>query len=107
LLEKHGYDITVAANGREALAAIEKEKYDLVLMDRQMPEMGGFEATTAIREKEKTTGDHIPIVAMTANAMKDDEQRCIEIGMDAYIAKPIQPQRLFQIIEELTLSHIS
>jgi signal transduction histidine kinase/CheY-like chemotaxis protein len=107
LLEKHGYDVTVAANGREALAAIEKHTYDLVLMDRQMPEMGGFEATTAIREMEKTTGAHIPIVAMTANAMKGDEQQCIEIGMDAYIAKPIQPGRLFQIIEELTVSHIS
>jgi signal transduction histidine kinase/CheY-like chemotaxis protein len=107
LLEKHGYDVRVAASGREALAAIEKQKYDLVLMAVQMPEMGGFEATTAIREKEKATGAHIPIVAMTANAMKSDEERCIEIGMDGYIAKPIQAQRLFQIIEELTLSHIS
>jgi signal transduction histidine kinase/DNA-binding response OmpR family regulator len=107
LLEKNGYAVTVAANGREALAAIEKQKYDLVLMDGQMPEMGGFEATTAIREREKTTGEHIPIVAMTADAMKGDEQRCIKIGMDAYISKPIDPERLFEIIEELTLIHVS
>jgi two-component system sensor histidine kinase/response regulator len=76
-------------------------------MDVQMPEMDGFEATAAIRECEKTTGAHILIVAMTANAIKGDEERRIGIGMDGYISKPIEPQRLFQIIEELTLAHIS
>ena len=101
LLEKQGHDVTVAANGREALAALEKQECDLVLMDVQMPEMSGFEATSAIREKEKTTGAHIPIVAMTAHAMKGDEQRCLEAGMDAYIAKPIRPEKLFQLIDKL------
>jgi signal transduction histidine kinase/CheY-like chemotaxis protein len=103
LLEKRGHRVTVAADGREALAAIEKQKYDLVLMDVQMPEMDGFAATTTIRENEKTTGAHILIVAMTANAMKGDQERCLAIGMDGYISKPIESQRLFQIIDELTL----
>ena len=107
LLEKRGHRVTVAANGREALAAIEKQKCDIVLMDVQMPEMDGFEATAAIRENEKTNGTHIPIVAMTANTMKGDDAQCIAIGMDAYIAKPIQPRQLFQIIDELTLAHNS
>ena len=101
LLEKQGHNVTVAANGREALAALEKQDCDLVLMDVQMPEMSGFEATSAIRRKEKTTGAHIPIVAMTAHAMKGDEERCLEAGMDAYIAKPIRPDSLFQLIERL------
>ena len=105
LLEKRGHDVTVAANGKEALAAIAKQRCDLVLMDVQMPEMDGFETTAAIREIEKTTGAHILIVAMTAHAMKGDEERCIAIGMDGYISKPIEPQRLFQIIDELTLAH--
>ena len=66
-----------------------------------MPEMDGLEATAAIREKEKATGDHIPIVAMTAHAMKDDKERCLEAGMDSYIAKPIDTAHLFEIIEEV------
>jgi two-component system, sensor histidine kinase and response regulator len=107
LLEKRGHHVTVAANGREALAVIEKQQCDLVLMDVQMPVMDGFEATTAIRENEKTTGAHIPIVAMTANAMKGDKERCLAIGMDAHITKPIEPQQLFQTIDDLTLAHIS
>jgi two-component system, sensor histidine kinase and response regulator len=101
LLQKHGHDVTVAANGREALAALEKQECDIVLMDVQMPEMSGFEAASAIRAREKSTGAHIPIVAMTAHAMKGDEERCLQAGMDAYIAKPIRPERLFQIIEQL------
>jgi signal transduction histidine kinase/CheY-like chemotaxis protein len=107
LLEKLGHHVTVAANGREALVVIQNQRCDLVLMDVQMPVMDGFEATTAIRENEKTTGAHIPIVAMTANAMKGDKERCLAIGMDAYISKPIEPQQLFQIIDDLTLAHIS
>ena len=69
-------------------------EFDLILMDVQMPEMGGLEATAIIREKEKATGTHIPIVAMTAHALKGDRERCLEAGMDAYLAKPIQPERL-------------
>ena len=99
LLEKRGHEVVVANNGREAVAAIEREAFDLVLMDVQMPEMDGFEATAAIRDKERTTGRHLPIVAMTAHALKGDRERCIEAGMDAYLSKPIQPKNLFEIIE--------
>jgi signal transduction histidine kinase/DNA-binding response OmpR family regulator len=90
LLEKRGHTVVVANNGREALAALEREPFDLVLMDVQMPEMDGFEATAAIRARERATGAHIPIVAMTAHAMRGDEERCLAAGMDDYIAKPIQ-----------------
>jgi CheY-like chemotaxis protein len=99
LLEKHGHRVVVAANGKEALAALEKESFDLILMDVQMPEMGGFEATRAIREKEKATGGHIPIVAMTAHAMKGDRERCLESGMDSYVTKPVQEAILLSAVE--------
>ena len=101
LLEKHGYTVSVAANGKKALDALEKEHYDLILMDVQMPEMNGWEATQAIREKEKITRAHIPIVAMTAHAMKGDEERCLAAGMDAYLTKPIHTQELLAVLEEL------
>ncbi len=99
LLQKHGYEVVVAGNGREALAAIEKESFDLVLMDVQMPEMDGFEATQTIREQERQTGHHLPIVAMTAHAMKGDEERCLRAGMDSYVSKPINSAELFAVIE--------
>ena len=102
LLTKRGHTVVVASNGREALATLEKESFDLVLMDVQMPELSGFEVTAAIREKEKVTGKHIPIIATTAHAMKDDRKRCLEAGMDAYVPKPIQPRALFEAIEDLT-----
>lgn len=98
LLEKRGHSVTLAQNGREALARLGQHVFDLVLMDVQMPEMDGFEAAAAIREQEHKTGGHIPIIAMTAHAMKGDEKRCLEAGMDAYIAKPIQAKLLFQAI---------
>jgi two-component system sensor histidine kinase/response regulator len=101
LLEKSGHVVTVAANGRKALEALENETYDVVLMDVQMPEMDGWEATRAIREKEKTTGGHIPIVAMTAHAMKGDEERCLAAGMDRYLTKPIRTLELLAILEEI------
>src|SRR5713226_5495052 len=100
LLEKRGYLVSVAGNGREALAALEKEDFDLVLMDVQMPEMDGFEATAAIRERERATGDRLPIVAMTAHAMKGDEGRCLAAGMDGYLTKPISPKSLFDTLEK-------
>jgi CheY-like chemotaxis protein/HPt (histidine-containing phosphotransfer) domain-containing protein len=100
LLTKRGHDVTVAANGLEALAAIEREQFDVVLMDVQMPEMGGFEATTAIRARERRTGGHLRIVAMTAHAMTGDRERCLEVGMDGYLSKPIDRQRLFAAVEE-------
>jgi two-component system, sensor histidine kinase and response regulator len=101
LLEKRGFGVTVANNGLEAIAAHEKHSFDLILMDVQMPEMDGFEATLAIREKEKRAGRHTPIVAMTAHALKGDEQRCLAVGMDAYISKPIRTNELFSTIERI------
>ena len=101
LLERRGYTVSVAGDGREALIALEKGSFDVVLMDIQMPEMDGFEATAIIREKEKSSGQHIPIIAMTANALKGDQERCLQAGMDAYISKPIRTKELFATIEEI------
>ena len=98
LLEKRGHVVVVAANGREVLAALDRENFDLVLMDVQMPEIDGIEATIAIREKEKTAGTHVPVIALTAHAMKGDQQRCLEAGMDGYLAKPIRPQELDELL---------
>lgn len=100
LLEKRGHRVVVAANGREALAALEKDRYDLVLMDIQMPEINGMEATARIREKEKLTGGHQPIVALTAHAMKGDQELCLAAGMDGYLAKPIRAQELDRILDQ-------
>jgi CheY-like chemotaxis protein len=91
--------VTVAGNGKQALAVFEKQIFDVVLMDVQMPEMDGFETTAAIREREKSTGKHIPIIAMTAHAMKGDKERCLASGMDEYLTKPIRGKDLFDIIE--------
>lgn len=101
-LQMRGHDVRVAANGIQALAALAAERFDVVLMDVQMPQMDGFKATAAIREKEKTTGDHMPIIAMTGYAMKGDRQRCLDAGMDAYVCKPIRSQELYEIIENAT-----
>jgi signal transduction histidine kinase/ligand-binding sensor domain-containing protein/DNA-binding response OmpR family regulator len=104
LLEKRHHQLVVVGNGLEALGALEKHRekgFDLILMDVQMPEMNGFEATRIIREKEKTQGGHIPIVAMTAHAMKGDRERCLMAGMDGYVSKPIQVQELYAVIEEV------
>jgi signal transduction histidine kinase/YesN/AraC family two-component response regulator len=101
LLKKRGHVVVVAANGSEALAALKVEPFDLVLMDVLMPEMGGFEATTHIRDAEKNTGKHLPIVAMTAYAMKGDRERCLAAGMDEYVSKPIQAAELFRVIETI------
>ncbi|MGA2811514.1 MAG: response regulator [Candidatus Acidiferrum sp.] len=105
LLEKRGYVVTVAGDGRAAVAAVEKESFDIVLMDVQMPDMDGFEATTAIRQREKSTGGHIPIVAMTAHALKGDEDRCLSAGMDGYVSKPIRTHELFSTIERVMGKH--
>jgi CheY-like chemotaxis protein len=101
LLEKRGHHVQVAGDGREALEKLKTADFDLVLMDVQMPVMGGFEATAAVREMEKGTGKHIPIVALTAHAVKGDRERCLAAGMDGYIGKPIHPEELFQQIEAL------
>ncbi len=102
LLEKWGHCVVVASSGREALAALEEQSFDLALMDVQMPEMDGFKATAAIRAREHTAGRHLPIVAMTAHAIKGDRERCLAAGMDDYLSKPIQSAELFAIIERLT-----
>ncbi len=98
LLEKRGHRVMVAANGREALEALAKETFDLVLMDVQMPEMDGCEATAAIRETEKKNGGHLQIMALTAHAMKGDRERCMTAGMDGYLSKPIRAEELDEIL---------
>jgi signal transduction histidine kinase/DNA-binding response OmpR family regulator/HPt (histidine-containing phosphotransfer) domain-containing protein len=97
-LKKRGHTVVVACNGREALAALERESVDLILMDIQMPEMDGFAATAAIRDREKVSGGHVPIVALTAHAMKGDRERCLAAGMDAYVSKPLRVKELFDAI---------
>ncbi|MGD9127529.1 MAG: response regulator [Planctomycetia bacterium] len=100
LLDMRGHHVKVADNGKVALATLERNTFDVVLMDLEMPEMGGIETTAAIRAKEQTSGDHIPIIAMTAHAVKGFQKRCLEAGMDYYITKPIKPDELFKVIED-------
>ncbi|MGZ5494816.1 MAG: ATP-binding protein, partial [Thermoanaerobaculia bacterium] len=99
MLTKRGHTVTVVSDGREAVDALEREAFDLVLMDVQMPVMSGFEATAAIRAREQRTGGHTRIVAMTAHAMNGDRERCVAAGMDGYLSKPIDPQLLYSIAE--------
>jgi CheY-like chemotaxis protein/HPt (histidine-containing phosphotransfer) domain-containing protein len=99
ILEKWGHEITVAPNGRRALEIYNQNSFDLILMDVQMPQMGGMEATAAIRALEKGRGSRTPIVAMTAHAIKGDREKCLAAGMDGYISKPINPDELFSLIE--------
>jgi signal transduction histidine kinase/DNA-binding response OmpR family regulator len=99
LLEKRGYAVSVAGDGQAAIAAFEKDSFDLVLMDIQMPGMDGFETTAKIREKEKLSGKHTPIIAMTAHALKGDQERCIAAGMDGYVSKPIRTSELLSAID--------
>jgi CheY-like chemotaxis protein/HPt (histidine-containing phosphotransfer) domain-containing protein len=107
MLEKRGHAVVAAVNGKEALAVLEaggESPFDLVLMDVQMPEMDGMEATACIREKEKADGRHIPIIAMTAHAMKEDREACIKAGMDAYVSKPLNADELVAAMEKLVRS---
>ncbi len=105
LLEKHGHTVTVVGNGGDAVEAVRNDAYELVLMDVQMPEMDGLEATRTIRMDEARTKRHVPIVAMTAHAMKGDQERCLAAGMDGYVAKPVRAEQLFativQVLEKL------
>jgi signal transduction histidine kinase/DNA-binding response OmpR family regulator len=101
LLQKQGHTVLVAVSGREALEALARERFDVVLMDVQMPEMDGFEATRAIRESEEGTSRHQPILAMTAHVMTGDRERCLASGMDGYVSKPLRPADLFAAIEAL------
>jgi CheY-like chemotaxis protein len=104
LLEKRGHSVIVAKNGREVLDIVASQPCDIVLMDIQMPEMDGFQATAALRAREQSTGIHLPIIAMTANAMPGDRERCLAAGMDAYVSKPIQAEALFSALEALSRS---
>ena len=107
LLEKRGHRVVLAVDGRQAVEALNQESFDLVLMDVQMPEMDGLEATTIIREKEKKSGKHQPIVALTAHAMAGDRDRCLTAGMDGYLTKPIRTRELDQILDGYVNRRIS
>jgi signal transduction histidine kinase/DNA-binding response OmpR family regulator len=100
LLARRGHQVTLAQNGREAVERLTHETFDLVLMDLQMPVMGGLDATTAIRARERISGRHVRIVAMTAHAMDSDRERCLAAGMDDYLSKPIDPTTLFAMVEQ-------
>jgi CheY-like chemotaxis protein len=100
MLQRSNYEIDIAEDGQKVVEMWEDGEYDLILMDVQMPRMNGFEATGAIRENERTRGGHIPIVAMTAHALKEDEDRCLDAGMDAYVSKPIDFKVCLQVIGE-------
>ena len=101
LLQKRGHTVVAVEDGRQAVRALDRERFDVVLMDVQMPEMDGFEATAAVRARERVQGGHVPIVALTAHAMKGDRERCLAAGMDAYVSKPIEAEELFTTLERV------
>jgi len=101
LLQKRDFTVSIATDGKQAISATQKEEFDLILMDIQMPEMDGFEATAEIRKREKLTGRRTPIIALTAHALKEDRERCLSAGMDAYVTKPIRPAELFTVIQNI------
>ena len=104
LLDRWNHRITIVGNGRDALEILKKQSFDVVLMDVQMPQLNGLETTKAIRIEEQQTQNHIPVIAMTAHAIKGDRERCLEAGMDEYVSKPIDSDKLFDAIEHLTKS---
>jgi len=101
LLRRRGHQAVVVESGRQAIDELTRGPYDLVLMDLQMPGMDGFEATAAIRTQEPTTLQRVPIIALTAHAMEGDRQRCLDAGMDGYVAKPIKADELFEAIDRV------
>jgi len=101
LLERMGHTVSVAGNGLEALNAVQETGFDLVFMDVQMPHMDGLEATQSLRRQEENTGRHVPIIAMTAYAMKGDRERCLAAGMDGYVSKPISVQEVYEVIDRI------
>jgi signal transduction histidine kinase/DNA-binding response OmpR family regulator len=104
LLEKHGFQVVLATTGLDALSALEQDKFDLILMDVQMPEMNGLEAATLIRAKEAGTGEHIPIIALTALTTLEDREKCMTAGMDAYVSKPIRAAELFAVMNAFSVT---
>ncbi len=101
MIKKKGWNVVSVTNGKEAVELYKKQSFDLILMDVQMPEMDGFKATSIIRELEEKKGDHVPIVAMTAHAMKGDREMCLGAGMDGYVSKPMKAKELYDVIEDL------
>jgi CheY-like chemotaxis protein len=101
MLQKLGHSVVVANHGREALDKLDREDFDIVFMDVQMPEMDGMTATRLIREREQTDGTHIPIVAMTAHAMKGDKDKCLQAGMDDYVSKPVRRKELAAVLQRI------
>jgi len=99
LLERRGHQVEIVGDGAQAIEVLARAAFDVVLMDVQMPGMDGFQATAAIREKERLTGGHIPIVAMTAHAMRGDRERCLEAGMDSYVSKPLRADDFYAAVE--------
>jgi two-component system sensor histidine kinase/response regulator len=106
LLEKRGHKVVVTGNGQEALAALSRRSFDLVFMDVQMPELDGISATTILREKERLTGTHQTVIAMTALVMKQDQERCLQAGMDGFLTKPIRPEELDEVLDSVQLQRI-
>jgi PAS domain S-box-containing protein len=104
LLQKYGHSVLATNNGLEVLAALEKERFDVILMDLQMPEMDGLEATSVIRRQEIETGTHTPILAVTAHAMKGDREKCLAAGMDGYVSKPLKIKELLNALDNLSLN---
>jgi len=107
MLERGGHSVAVAENGKEAVRLAQAEEFDLILMDIQMPEMDGLEATRIIRQHEAKSGLHVPIIAMTAHVLKGDNERFLAAGMDAYIAKPFQQEALLEALAKASLSRAS
>jgi len=101
ILEKRGHSVRTAANGNEVLDALDEEEFDAVLMDVQMPVLDGFEATARIRAREELTRRHVPVIALTAHALKEDRKRCLEAGMDDYVSKPLKPEELFRTLDRI------
>jgi len=101
LLKKHGHRVSVAADGLEALELLERERIDLVLMDVHMPRLGGYAAARRIRAGEGDSGRHVPIIALTAQAMKGDREKCFEAGMDGYVSKPLRIAELFAVMYQV------
>jgi two-component system, sensor histidine kinase and response regulator len=101
MLEKCGYEVEVAGTGQDALSALAQRSFDLVLMDVQMPELDGFETAVLIRAQERATGAHLPIIALTAHAMKGDQERCLAAGIDGYLTKPLKAADLYAAIDQL------
>jgi CheY-like chemotaxis protein/anti-sigma regulatory factor (Ser/Thr protein kinase) len=101
VLTKQGHTVTVAGDGREAVQTVARQQFDLVLMDIQMPEMDGLQATRVIRQAEQSTGQHVPIIALTAHALKGDQEVCLNAGMDGYVSKPVTARQLQKAIEEV------